>query len=255
MTNVYQAPSADLTENTVPYGGGGSLENGIAGNYEFSIGDILNEAWEKTDGAKGTIWLSILLYAVFAFVVVFILGMVLGIVGIGATAATGSIGTMIVSMIVTQIVEMAVIMPVAMGMFMIGIKRAAGAPSQATDIFGHFSKALPLLGTIVLMYILVFIGTLLLVLPGIYLMIAYWLAMPLIIEKNLGPWEALEASRKAITHHWFGFLGMGLIMTVIMIVAMIPLGIGLIWALPFMLIASGIVYRNVFGYGGSVATE
>jgi hypothetical protein len=252
MTNVYQAPSADLTENTVPYEGGGSLENGIAGNYEFSIGDIMSEAWEKTSGAKWTFWLAALLYAVFAFVVMFALNMVLGLVGIGAAAATGSIGTIIVSVIVTQIAQMAVVMPVAMGLFMIGLKRAVGAPTQATDIFGHFSKALPLLGTIILMYILVFIGTLLLILPGIYLMIAYWLAMPLIIEKNLGPWEALEASRKAITHHWFGFLGLGLVMMVIMLVALVSV-IGLIWALPFMLIASGVVYRNVFGYEGSVS--
>jgi hypothetical protein len=251
-TNIYQAPTADLTENTVAFEGGGSLENGIAGNYEFSISDILSEAWEKTKGAKGTIWLALILYLAFAYAVMFVLGILMGVVGFGAIA-TGSIGTAIVSAIVTQIVMMAIVMPVAMGLYIIGIKRAAGAPIRATDIFGYFGKVLPILGTLILLYIMVFIGSLLLVLPGIYLMFAYMLALPLVIEKNLGPWEALEASRKAITHRWFGVFGLFLLMSVIAFVAAIPLGIGLIWALPFMLIAMGIVYRNMFGYQGSVS--
>jgi hypothetical protein len=253
-TNIYQAPSANLTENTVPFEGKGSLENGIAGNYEFSIGDILSEAWEKTKGAKGTIWLALILYFVFAYAVIFVLSLVMGLVGFGAIAA-GSVGTAVVSALVTQVIGMAIIMPVAMGLYMIGVKRAAGAPIQATEIFGYFGKILPILGTLVLLYIMVFIGTLLLVLPGIYLMFAYMLALPLVLEKNLGPWEALEASRKAITHHWFGVFGLFLLMSVIAFVAAIPLGIGLIWALPFMLIAMGILYRNMFGYEGSVSAS
>ena len=32
---------------------------------------------------------------------------------------------------------------------------------------------------------------------------AYLLAIPLVVERGLSPWQALEASRKAITQHWF----------------------------------------------------
>ena len=102
------------------------------------------------------------------------------------------------------------------------------------------------------MYILVAIGFLLLVLPGIYLMVAYSLAMPLVVEKGLSPWQALEASRKAITKSWFRFIGLGLAIMVIMIVSMIPLGIGMIWTIPMAMIAFGIAYRNIFGYEGEV---
>ena len=52
MTNIYQAPGANLAENTTAFEGMGSLENGIAGNYKFSIQDIISEAWAKTKGSK-----------------------------------------------------------------------------------------------------------------------------------------------------------------------------------------------------------
>ncbi len=58
-------------------------------------------------------------------------------------------------------------------------------------------------------------GFMLLIVPGIYLSVAYWLAMPLIIDRELAPWQALELSRKAITKVWFQVFGAYLIMTVL----------------------------------------
>jgi len=55
-----KATKADLTLRTESIEGAGSLEGGIAGNYNFSIGDVISEAWEKTNGAKGTFWLALL---------------------------------------------------------------------------------------------------------------------------------------------------------------------------------------------------
>ncbi len=251
MTNVYQAPSSDLTESTVPYNGNGSIENGIAGNYEFSIRAIISEAWDKTSGSKGTFWLAALLYCLVVFPVSFGLEFGLRAVGIGYTPGD-PISKMVVFMIISQTIQLIVSMPLAMGLFMIAVKRATGAPAEATDVFAYFPKTMPLFVTALLMYLFIAIGLCLLVLPGIYLMVAYCLAMPLIVEKNLSPWDALEASRKAVTHRWFRFVGLYIVMLVIMIVAAIPLGIGLIWVMPMFMLAAGIVYRNIFGYEGAV---
>jgi len=43
----------------------------------------------------------------------------------------------------------------------------------------------------------------LLAIPGIYLSIAYGMTLPLLAFNELGAWQAMEASRKAITHHWW----------------------------------------------------
>jgi uncharacterized membrane protein len=135
---------------------------------------------------------------------------------------------------------------------MMGVKIAVDAPVEVTEIFAYFKKVLVLVGTSILYYLMIIIGLCLLVLPGIYLMVAYLLAFPLVAEKNMGPWEALETSRKAITHHWFKFVGLYLLLALIMLVSAIPLGIGLIWTLPMSTILVGVVYRTVFGYSGEV---
>ena len=133
------------------------------------------------------------------------------------------------------------------GLFMLGIKRAAGQPVNAFMLLNYFPKTLPLFLTYSLMVVLAIIGLVLLVIPGIYLILAYALALPLLVDKNLGICESLETSRKGITRCWFRFFGFGIIGLVIMMISAIPLGIGLIWTLPWLYAAMGIIYRDVFG--------
>jgi len=94
---------------------------------------------------------------------------------------------------------------------------------------------------------MILLGTLLLVLPGIYLLVAYQMALPLVADKNMKPWEALETSRKAVTHKWFTFFGLYLVASIAMMVSMMLVGIPMIWLLPTFVIGSGILYRNTFG--------
>jgi uncharacterized membrane protein len=254
MTDVYQAPSADLRAASRPFAGGGSIESGLAGNYEISIGAILSEAWSKTKGAKSTVWLALLFYMIVLIPLMMAVNFILAKFGISA-APGNPMPKAFASGLPSQLIQMVVSLPLTAGYMMIGIKLAVRAPVEATELFAYFPKVFALVGTAVLMYVLIIIGFCLLVLPGIYLAVAYGLAMPLVVEKNLSPWEALETSRKAITHHWFGVFGLYIVFVLIAVLATIPLGIGLIWVMPMMLIAMGIVYRTIFGYEGVTLSE
>ncbi|VAW61965.1 PROBABLE PROLINE AND GLYCINE RICH TRANSMEMBRANE PROTEIN [hydrothermal vent metagenome] len=243
MSNFYQPPESDLSKESLPDGEYGSIEKAISGNYEFSIGDVLSEAWEKTSGFKGTSLLALLFYA---------------LVLIGASMAMGMLVSIILNpaimdpslaMIVPFLVQMGVsliAMPVVMGMLILGMKRSVDAPVSATSVFSYFSRMLPLFATMVLVYFMVFIGMMLLVLPGIYLMVAYYMAMPLVAEKGMSPWQAMEASRKAVTHNWFSIFFLFIILSMIMFLGMITV-IGWIWTIPMVTVAFGILYRNMFG--------
>ena len=249
MSDIYQAPSSELTEPAA-LEGFGSLEKGISGQFNFVIGDIMSEAWKLTNGNKGKLWLSLLLYLIVAMPIMIVVPLIVEmILPLPEVLIPGEMPSMdfFTAQIVTQLIVTGLTLPLGAGLFMVGLKVASGAAVSSTEVFSYFHKLLTLFFTVVLMYALIIIGLALLVLPGIYLMIAYYLAIPLIVEKNLSPWQALEASRKALSKCWFRFFGLGLILMVIMFVAMIPLGIGLIWVFSFMLIAYGIVYRNIFG--------
>lgn len=99
----------------------------------------------------------------------------------------------------------------------------------------------------ILIYVMTIIGFLLLVLPGIYLSIAYVFTLPLIADKGLDVWDAMELSRKTVTKHWFKVFGLLFLLSLIFLAGAIAFGIGLIWAIPLMFITLyGLLYRSIF---------
>lgn len=251
MSNAYETPEASLVNENLSTGDYGSVEQAIRGEYEFSIGAVLSEAWAKTSGSKWPIHLGFFYY----FLVVIAVMVVIGLVMAGVMAVTEEPAVMVLIQVVTQLGINLIAMPMIMGVVMMGIKRSVDAPISASMVFNNFSKMLPLFATIILMYIMMLIGFLLFVIPGIYLMIAYYMAMPLVVEKGLSPWQAMETSRKAITHRWFSVFGLFVVMMIILTISMIPLGLGMIWTLPMVMIAYGILYRNMFGVEASTIAE
>ncbi|WP_097459983.1 DUF2189 domain-containing protein [Mangrovitalea sediminis] len=245
MKDVYAAPQADL-EVPVTLKDYGSVEQGISGQYELRIGDIIREAWEKTKGVKG----SFVLAFVFYFLISVVLNgafRLLGYVWLG-TQNPGLHGDFHAGFfVIQQLVSILVTMPLAVGLFMMGVRRAVDAPVRATMIFAYYGKSLTFLAAIVLICVLIMIGLVLLIVPGIYLAFAYYLSLPLMVDKGLSIWAAMETSRKAISKRWFTFAGLYILLGLIGILAAIPLLIPLIWVGPMIIIAGGIMYRNIFG--------
>ena len=137
MTDIYQAPAADLAERTVPFGGSGSIANGLAGKYDLAIGAILSEAWTRTKGSKGIIWLAFVMYIVLIMIVSFALHFVLALLGI--TYVKGDpLGKMIVYQLCTQVPQLFVTAPLATGLWMLGVKLVVRAPVESTEIFAYF---------------------------------------------------------------------------------------------------------------------
>ncbi len=246
MSNVYQAPEANLIKDNEQAGGYGSVEKAVSGDYEFSIGGVLSEAWEKTSGCK---W-QFILANIFYFLVFIGLTMVVSMIVAGLVTTTAPEQGTNVMTFVPFLLQMGTnffMMPIIAGLFVMGIRRSMGVPVNATSVFSHFSKILPLFATSFLMILMIIIGMFLLVLPGIYLMFAYYMAMPLVVEKGMSPWQALETSRKAVTKRWFSVAGLFIVLSIIVFISMLPLGIGLIWTAPMFMVAYGILYRNMFG--------
>jgi uncharacterized membrane protein len=233
QTNPYEVPTSSLDQP--------SEEGNRPLNPDWEIGAVLSEAWALTNGFKATFWGGLLLYMGIAIAAAIVMGLLT--VGIVKIAAGASVAITILS----QIIQLVITIPLMAGLLMLAIKRAVGQPVNAFMLFNYFPKTLPLFLTYLLMVVLMVIGFVLLVIPGIYLMIAYALALPLLVDKNLGIWESLETSRKGLTGCWFRFFGLGIIGFIIVVISAIPLGIGLIWTLPWLYAALGIIYRDVFG--------
>ncbi|MAR90705.1 MAG: hypothetical protein CML06_07460 [Pseudomonadales bacterium] len=242
MSNKYSAPNASLVETSES---GGSLDAALAGEYEVGIADILSEAWQKTKGIKRYVLGAGLLMYLVMFVVIFVISFATVMLTGTDPESTGPMAVLV--QLVLQVVMMAVVLPFSAGIFIMCLKQVQGQQPEFGDLFSCFNKTGTLLLSMILMYIMIFIGYLLFILPGIYLTFAYVMAIPLIVDRDLGPWEALETSRKAITKHWFAVFGFMILMSLIMFVSMIPLLLGLIWTIPMMAVAMALLYRNIFG--------
>ena len=212
-----------------------AIQRAIAGHYSLSIEEVLSEAWSLTAGHKLKLNIAVLIYSDIAVVT----GLIVG----GLQVLTGE---GIAVMVLGELAYAYVTLPIAMGLFAISLDRVGGGEVHNDRLFQFFPWALRLLFTTVLMTLLLFIGYLLLILPGIYLSVAYLFAMPLLVREQMGIVDALEASRKSITHRWFTVFGLLVALAVINIVGAIPFGIGLIWTIPLSVIAIGLTYQKIF---------
>ena len=209
---------------------------------DWSIGEVLKTANEKQVGFKGSYFAAAFVYAVISIVITLVQEATVG--------TAGDVAASVVEILITVIM-----FPLGVGLGLLGIRRAAGKETPVSTLWEPYSQAIPLIVMFLLMAVLVVAGFFLLVLPGIYLSIAYSFAPYLITEKNMGVWEAMETSRKAITQYWWRYFGLMLIAALLIIVGSIPLLVGLIWVLPIVGIATGEVFAATFDNYDSEALE
>jgi uncharacterized membrane protein len=128
-----------------------------------------------------------------------------------------------------------------------GIRHAQGKSVSAGAVFDYFHRAPAAILWYVLMTLMIMLGYLLLILPGIYLSFAYMFSLPLLVEKDMSVWRALETSRKAVTRIWFRATGFLLLIVLLIVLGSIPLGIPLIWIVPWVALAYAMLYFKLFG--------
>lgn len=239
--SLYRAPSSSLGRPSE--GSARSLDDAIAGEFDFEIGEVFSEAWALTKGSK-----SVLLGAM-----AISLGVSMANQGVGFMASSSESGMMSILAFIVSLGAMAVSYAISGGATLYAIKRAAGDSSASfDDVLSGFNMILPIVGVMLLYMILVMLGLFLFILPGIYLGVGYALAIGLKVERGTGVWESLETSRKAIHNCWFKMAGLMILMMLAMAIGMVvTLGIGLIWLLPFASLVIGVVYVKIFGYSGT----
>ena len=244
---IYDAPKASLSNFDAADMDdvGGSLETASRGEYTVNIGDIRREAWRLVKGNKGIILLATI---IMSFVTIGATA-VLELLGVPNGEAQIESGNWILGFglsVVSGLLIAPITAPMMAGFYLLCIKRVASVPVSVNELFAYFGNAINLITLTIMSTILIYVGFALLIVPGIYLTVAYAFAVPLMIDKKLSPWQSLETSRRAVTHHWFPVFGLAILLYIILILSAFTL-IGLIWTLPMCLLAYGLLYRTIFG--------
>ena len=140
--------------------------------------------------------------------------------------------------------------PLLSGLYLLIMRIDRGEPVRFANYFDAFAFFLPLALASIVSSLLIALGMLLLILPGLYLALAYGFTYLNIIDRGMDFWPAMEDSRRTITAHFWRYLLLALVFLLICMVAAIPLGLGLLVAVPVCVAAQYCVYRDLHAFYG-----
>lgn len=198
----------------------------------FSKSEAISFGWKKTKEHLG--------FFILLFVVVFGVSLFAAfleeflLIGVGVFGSmTGALITMGVNIIIS------------MGFLNILLKIHDGKKAEIKDLFTCYTPFFSYLVASILYFMAVSLGLLLFIVPGIILMIKFWFFNYLIVDKNLGPVEALSKSyeiTKGIKMNMFLFLA---ITGFIFFLGALAFFVGLLVAIPVASMAWVFVYRKL----------
>ncbi|MFH7243863.1 MAG: hypothetical protein ACHWZW_13545 [Spirulina sp.] len=207
----------------------------LSRDYEVKIGDYFGRGWEIF---KSYAWGFILYTLIF--------GVIAGAFSaIGGGEGEAPIGSLIFN----------IISPIlGAGFYIVAFQIARNRPKNFSDFFNGFKKFLPLFLTSLVSTILIALGMIALILPGIYLATSYMFAPLFVIDKNMEFWSAMETSRKLITKRWWSFFGLAILLSFLVLAGFILLGIGALVTIPLSTCVLAAAYEDIVGLN-SVAEE
>ncbi|KAA3618713.1 MAG: hypothetical protein DWQ05_07045 [Calditrichaeota bacterium] len=199
-------------------------------NTRFSIGDAFRHGWDKTLANLG--------FMIAAFVLVIF-------VYIALASAQYVLEDAVLLAFIIGLAGAVVGTVIEMGFFKIALKAYDDQPLDYGDLFAHFHLFFKYFAAAILYGLMVFIGFILLIIPGIMLAIQFYFSFYFIVDKELGPLEALDKS-SAITRgaRWdifVFFLGI----FILNIAGALVFLIGLFITIPMTLFATAYVYRKL----------
>jgi GYF domain 2 len=132
------------------------------------------------------------------------------------------------------------------GLYNYYLMKIRGQPTDVGDAFKGFTAAfVPLVVLGLVTVLITAVGFTLLILPGIYLCIAYMFAVLLVIDKKMAFWPAMEVSRRVISSQWWSMLGLALLGGLIAMLGLVGLFIGIFITLPIMFGAIAYAYEDL----------
>ena len=149
---------------------------------------------------------------------------------------------------VGPVASLAVTSPLFMGNFIVSAKLLQGQTPEFRDFFAGFQYYLPLLLLSLVAGLFIGIGTILLVIPGVYLAVAYMFASYLVVDRRLDFWPAMELSRLTVNPRWFGYFAFMLLVALLNLAGAIALGVGLLVTIPLSFCTVTAAYADLFGF-------
>lgn len=142
------------------------------------------------------------------------------------------------------------------GLFILVLKLIRRQNGDFGDAFAGFSDNFLQLFLVGLVSILLtVVGLAFCIVPGIYLMVAWSMAIPLVADKKMEFWPAMELSRKVMNQHWWSMFGLLLLCILISLLGLCVCCVGVYVAAPVVIAAWAYAYEDIFGSTPTTTTQ
>jgi len=221
--------------------------NLAAGDYELDIGSCLTRSWELV---KNNFWPVIGVSALITFILIAfnqITGLFTGpIIQAMIRERVFSPGGISILLLV-NVLSAPVYMILMAGLMKYFLKLIRGEPATVGDAFAGFG---PMIGQLILLglvtNVLVLIGYVLCIVPGIFLQVAWLFVLPLVVDRQMNFWEAMELSCKMVCKHWFMVFAFLIVYGLVVMAGVIACCIGIFVTIPIGLGAWMYAYETIF---------
>ena len=191
-------------------------------DHKFSKADAIKFGWETTTGNIGLL----------------VLGWVIFIaIGMMPVVASDSWVVMVVAWVFDLVVWM--------GLIRMTLRFVDGDKGELADLFSTFPLILKFLVASIAVGVVVMVGFCLLVIPGIYWSIRLYMFPWVLVDKDVGPFEAMRQSWEMTRGSCWNFFLLALLLGAVNILGTIALLIGLLITVPLSIVAVGYTYRRL----------
>jgi hypothetical protein len=224
-------------------------------DYPVDILGWLGKGFQAFQQHIGACLLAALIFLFLNFVIQVpsIVGSLLGEGAVHTDDAAGvlaMIGLNLVLQLFTMVISALFTSVLYGGFFHFCLQIVRGGAVSALDVLIGFRERLVQLVLLsVVSSVLIGIGIVFCILPGIYLAVSYMFASILVIDQKMNFWEAMETSRKAVTSRWFLMFLFILAGGVVLIAGALFCGVGLLVTLPVWGVAMMYAYETIFRSG------
>ncbi|MEM7397637.1 MAG: hypothetical protein AAGF48_01685 [Pseudomonadota bacterium] len=204
---------------------------------QFSPSDAIKFGW---DTFKKRPW-----FFIGATVIVAVANIAVGILSGAVDSATG--GSYDEPTLLGNLVSYLLGVLISMGMTAFFLAAHDNPDGVDFATLWHPSPYWKFFGTSVLASLAVGIGLLLLIVPGLIAMVLFMFSTFLVIDRGLGPIDALKASMEMTKGNRWSLFGFILLCMLIIFVGVLALGVGLLVAVPIVGLAFAYAYRLLSG--------
>jgi hypothetical protein len=143
--------------------------------------------------------------------------------------------------------------PLIAGLFISVRHRMLGGRTDLGDLFAGFNLFIDAFLIFILLSILTLIGLVLLVLPALVVITLYMFAFTFLVDRKLGVWEAMEASRKLVLQDLLGWILFVILLILLNLLGLMLAGIGVLITIPVTAGAIAAAYRDCVGFAYRLA--